>query len=198
MNNLPAFFPSFPWLRKRSLSSAALLAAGLLAVQTAEARPGRFARGGYHPEAYLDVHVGGNHLFFHNGYFYHRRHHAYYLAPPPIGIVVPFLPLDALVLHSGGLTLYYYGGNYYQESGDGYVVVAKPETDLVVDTVVEEDTTTSTAPAAPQTKTVLVNNSNGSHTPVLLEYVDGKWKGPRGEEYDAFPTNDQLRQAYGF
>jgi hypothetical protein len=50
----------------------------------------------------------------------------------------------------------------------------------------------------PNTKTVMVLNSNGSKTPVQLEEIDGKWKGPKGEYYDEFPTDEQLRMAYGF
>jgi hypothetical protein len=33
---------------------------------------------------------------------------------------------------------------------------------------------------------------------VRLVAAEGKWKGPRGEIYEAFPTEEQLRSVYGF
>lgn len=49
------------------------------------------------------------------------------------------------------------------------------------------------------TETVMINNSNGSYTPVALSKVGyGQYRGPRGEIYPARPTEDQLRVAYGF
>lgn len=48
-------------------------------------------------------------------------------------------------------------------------------------------------------ETVMINNSNGSYTPVLLTKVGyGQYRGPRGEIYTARPTEEQLRVAYGF
>lgn len=48
-------------------------------------------------------------------------------------------------------------------------------------------------------ETVMINNSNGSYTPVNLTKVGyGQYRGPRGEIYPARPTEEQLRVAYGF
>ena len=53
--------------------------------------------------------------------------------------------------------------------------------------------------AANQTETVMINNSNGSYTPVTLSKVGyGQYRGPRGEIYTALPSQDQLKTAYGF
>jgi uncharacterized membrane protein len=50
-----------------------------------------------------------------------------------------------------------------------------------------------------QTETVMVNNSNGSYTPVVLsKFGYGQYRGPRGEIYTALPTEGQLKTAYGF
>lgn len=48
--------------------------------------------------------------------------------------------------------------------------------------------------------TVWFRNSNGSRLAVeLIRNKDGKgFTGPKGEHYDAMPTEDQLRQIYGF
>jgi outer membrane lipoprotein SlyB len=48
-------------------------------------------------------------------------------------------------------------------------------------------------------ETMMVHNSNGSYTPVVLARVGyGQYRGPRGEIYPARPTEEQLRAAYGF
>lgn len=46
--------------------------------------------------------------------------------------------------------------------------------------------------------TLWVQNSNGSQTPVALRRADnGQFIGPKGEYYNGYPTNEQLRQLYG-
>jgi outer membrane lipoprotein SlyB len=48
------------------------------------------------------------------------------------------------------------------------------------------------------TTTVLINNPNGSVTPVTLINVgNGQFKGPRGEIYNGVPSAEQLRPYYG-
>lgn len=50
-----------------------------------------------------------------------------------------------------------------------------------------------------QMETVMIQNSNGSYTPVTLNKVGyGQFRGPRGEIYTARPGEDQLKAAYGF
>lgn len=50
-----------------------------------------------------------------------------------------------------------------------------------------------------QMETVMIQNSNGSYTPVTLNKVGyGQFRGPRGEIYTARPGEDQLKSAYGF
>lgn len=46
--------------------------------------------------------------------------------------------------------------------------------------------------------TVWITNSNGSQLPVRLVKDGPGYIGPRGERYPAFPTEEQLRQVYGF
>jgi hypothetical protein len=58
--------------------------------------------------------------------------------------------------------------------------------------------TYSTPPTQSNSVTVWLNNSNGSQTPVhLTQNSDGSYTGPRGERYQAMPTEDQLKKAYG-
>jgi len=48
-------------------------------------------------------------------------------------------------------------------------------------------------------ETLMIQNSNGSYTPVQLAKVGyGQYRGPRGEIYTSRPSEQQLRTAYGF
>jgi outer membrane lipoprotein SlyB len=50
-----------------------------------------------------------------------------------------------------------------------------------------------------QVETVMIQNTNGSYTPVVLTKVGyGQYRGPRGEIYTARPAEAQLKTAYGF
>ena len=53
---------------------------------------------------------------------------------------------------------------------------------------------------AEQASTTLINvrNSNGSYTPVVIRRVGTQYVGPRGEFYNALPTEEQLKRPYGF
>ena len=55
-----------------------------------------------------------------------------------------------------------------------------------------------TAAQSSEMVTVMITNSNGSTTPVVLRKEDGYWVGPRGERYDPLPTEEQLKPVYGF
>jgi len=44
---------------------------------------------------------------------------------------------------------------------------------------------------------VEIHNSNGSITPVKLKKKGGAYVGPKGERYDALPTEEQLKPIYG-
>jgi hypothetical protein len=48
------------------------------------------------------------------------------------------------------------------------------------------------------TKTVWINNSNGSRTRVELTKSADGYTGPRNEHYDSLPSRQQLRLVYGF
>jgi len=51
--------------------------------------------------------------------------------------------------------------------------------------------------AAANTAVVNIDNGNGSVTPVTLTRQGNMWVGPRGEQYMALPTPEQLRPLYG-
>jgi hypothetical protein len=142
---------------------------------------------------YTRVIVRGSPFWYHHGYYYRHYRGRYLLVEPPLGVVVPLLPDGAVSVYFHAVPYYYYGGVYYRQAPGGYVVAQKPDT-----VYVEKDAPGKTF-EEPVSKTVMVANSNGSKTPVRLEQEsDGKWKGPRGELYDSFPTDEQLHQAYGF
>ena len=176
-----------------------LIPAVLTVFSAAPANPHFHRYGGYHNGyrgGYTRVVVRGSPYFYHYGHFYGRRHGGYFLVEPPLGITVGVLPATAVSLYFGPRHFYYYQGIYYRPEPEGYVVVPKPDTVYVEkkDAGQKEETFQE-----PKGTTVMVLNSNGSKTPVRLEELDeGKWKGPRDEIYDAMPTQDQLRSAYGF
>ena len=51
---------------------------------------------------------------------------------------------------------------------------------------------------AQSTVTVMVHNTNGSYTPIVLRRYGNEFIGPRGEYYTALPGDAQLRPIYGF
>ncbi len=51
---------------------------------------------------------------------------------------------------------------------------------------------------AQNTVTMMVRDSNGSYTPVVLRRYGYLFVGPRGEYYTVLPSDDQLRPLYGF
>ena len=112
--------------------------------------------------------------------------------------MVSVLPAGHISLYYGPSRFFYYGGIYYRHAPDGYVVVQKPDTVYVEKQEGDGKAGSQKVFTEPNTKTVMVLNTNGSKTPVQLEEIDGKWKGPKGEYYDAFPTDAQLQSAYGF
>lgn len=138
---------------------------------------------------------GGASFWYHEGYYYRRHHGRYLLMDAPRGVVIRTLPVGFVRLHFGPSLYYYSSGVYYQEAPEGYVVVDKPDTVFVE----KKESAADEKFSEPVSKTVTIQNTNDSKTPVRLEQMeDGKWKGPRGEIYDSFPSDDQLRQAYGF
>jgi len=54
------------------------------------------------------------------------------------------------------------------------------------------------AQQAANTMVVNVTNSNGSITPVTLRRQGNVWVGPKGEQYNTVPTEDDLKTVYGF
>lgn len=87
--------------------------------------------------------------------------------------------------HHGGWGWGRSWGSHYGYRPVRYVQVVTP-----VQTVV-------TAPTYAETVVVNVRNSNGSYTPVTLRRVGNVYVGPRGEQYFAVPTEDQLKAVYG-
>ena len=51
---------------------------------------------------------------------------------------------------------------------------------------------------AATTQVINVQNSNGSFTPVTIRKVGNQYVGPRGEYYNAVPSEAQLKGPYGF
>ena len=189
--------------------AGALMALALVAPSQALAGPhGPGPMGGpggparYHtvlPGECTAVVVDGIRFFYGAGVFYRHSPAGYAVVAPPMGAVVPRLPPGYTVVVANGLTYYVYDGAYYRPAPAGYVVVQQPQ--VVVVQPAPQATQQTTAQAAvsdlPDTVTLVIDNPNGSRTPVTLKRVPDGWKGPKGEIYDKLPTSDQLAPYYG-
>lgn len=72
----------------------------------------------------------GNILFYYSEGIYYRRHHTgFIIALPPVGLIVPVLPADYVIVRLHGITYYYYGDVYYVWDGyhRAYRVVEAPK-----------------------------------------------------------------------
>jgi len=79
--------------------------------------------------------------------------------------------------------------------GAGYIIgneSDKKKTEARVDQKIES------LRAEQGTVTVWITNTNGSKVPVKLTQSGPNFIGPRGEIYPSMPTEEQLRQVYGF
>ena len=125
---------------------------------------------------------GGFTYYYCDGVFYHRHAHGYEIVRAPR---VRYLPRHARrVVISGNA--YFLHDNFYYAYRDGFFEVCEPP---VVVAEKEE---------SPPVTTIMIENSNGSRTPVELEPMGAnQWKGPKGEIYDGLPSDEQLREVYG-
>lgn len=65
------------------------------------------------PSAVISLTLG-NFLFYYSEGIYYRRHQTgFIVALPPIGLIVPVLPADYVIVRLHGITYYYYGDVYY-------------------------------------------------------------------------------------
>ncbi len=133
------------------------------------------------PGVYRVVYVGSHAYYYCDGIFYERHPHGYVVVRPPR---VRFIPYDARRIVIGG-EVYFLHNDLYYCYRDGFYEVCEPPA------VVEKKDEAKTV--------IMVENSNGSRTPVELEPLgNNQWRGPRGEIYDGLPSEEQLRKGYGF
>lgn len=133
------------------------------------------------PGVYRTVRVGPRSYYYCDGVYYTRHDHGYVVVRPPR---IRYLPYRSRRIVIGGEVYFLHNDLYYCYRNGFYEVCEPP-------VVVKEKSAATTA--------VMVENSNGSRTPVELEPLGGnQWKGPRGEIYDGLPTDEQLKEVYGF
>ncbi|WP_051445364.1 DUF6515 family protein [Desulfocurvus vexinensis] len=171
------------------------------------AQPGGHARGGpapqHHPgpgggargfvpalpAAAVTILFAGLTYAFVDGLFYLPGSGGFAVVTPPVGLVIPVLPPGCTVVMVGPRTYYRAQGVYYVRAAEGYAVVQPPAQ--------AAPAPAQQAPALPSSVTVVLENANGSRTPVTLTRTADGWLGPKGELYDAIPTQEQLRPYYG-
>jgi hypothetical protein len=170
---------------------------------------------------------GGREYIYRDNSFYHRDHGGRLIVTTaPVGAVVVSLPRIFSTVTIGSASVFFSGGIYYRRCHSGYEVIERPhfycppeharrvvirEREYFVDNnvyyckegpeyVVCEPPEQVVIPQSSSSDvTIMVQNSNGSQTPVTLSPMGGnQWKGPRGEIYNGIPGNQQLASAYGF
>jgi hypothetical protein len=171
-------------------------------------------------------HHGGREYIYRNNNFYHSGHGGkLVIATAPIGAVLFSLPSIFHTVAIGNSSFYISGGVYYKSCNGGYQIVDRPhfrcpppharrvvvmQREYFVDNNIYycksgNDYTVCEPPqqvfvqSTPNDVTIMVENSNGSRTPVTLSPIGGnQWKGPKGEIYNGIPDQRQLSSAYGF
>ncbi|HEX2958611.1 MAG TPA: DUF6515 family protein [Chitinispirillaceae bacterium] len=135
------------------------------------------------PRVFHTVTIGNASLFFSSGIYYKRCHSGYEVVERPHFYRPPEHARRVIVRER---EYFVHNNIYYCKEGPEYVVCEPPE-----QVVVQQN--------SPSDVTIMVENSNGSRTPVTLNPIGGnQWKGPRGEIYNGIPDNQQLANAYGF
>ena len=149
------------------------------------------------PGAAVRLAIRGVAYHYSGGLFWVWRSGSYVAVAAPVGAIVPVLPSSCTTVLVSENTYYVFRGAYYRRGPGGYVVVAKPQPPA--DGPPAPSLPTAEAPASTaQPWDVWISNPNGSRTKVVLTPADGgQWIGPRGEYYDAFPTEEQLLPVYG-
>ena len=80
----------------------------------------------------------------------------------------------------------------------GYAVGNEMDKGDTEDRIDEANARAAAAQEAADTVVINIENSNGSVTPVVIRRQGHVYVGPKGEIYNALPTQDQLRPVYGF
>jgi hypothetical protein len=116
------------------------------------------------------------------------------------GAVVASLPPRCETVYVGGYPYYYDGSYYYQRSPNGYVVVEPVEGEPVA---VQPVATSENVPPQnysaenKRSVSILIANSNGTSTTIMLIKKGSGYVGPEGEYYEAMPTMKQIKAVYG-
>ena len=80
------------------------------------------------PQGRLEVPFGHRHYYYHAGVWYRPWGSYFSVVLPPVGILLPLLPPDCVLLDIAGGPFYYANGTYYRPWPEGgYVVVDPPE-----------------------------------------------------------------------
>lgn len=146
------------------------------------------------PGPHVSILFGGLCYYFVGGLFYLSQGPGFAAVVPPVGLVIPALPPAHTVLVVGGRSYYCANDVYYIQAPAGYRVVEAPATVVVQEPATQR---TTASDGLPDSVTIVLENPNGSRTPVTLNRTPDGWKGPKGELYDSLPTQEQLLPYYG-
>lgn len=144
--------------------------------------------------------------YYQSGYFYSPAdNNEAVIVNPPYGMHIHHLPVGCTKYEAHGKTFYIYNNISYVESPNGgYTIVETPPT---APKMHSEEGYSKSDPANnvyneykfKSTDDLAVNipNGDGTFTKVPMEKTEKGYKGPKGEEYENFPSADDLKDTYG-
>jgi hypothetical protein len=172
------------------------------------------------------VHVRGKRYVFVDNRFHHETPRGLEIVRAPLGAIVVSLPHIFGSIRTGNVDIYISSGVFYKRTPHGYEVINRPffhrpprgahrriinRREYFVDnniyyykmgdmyTVCDSPENSTFEPYNhSDPMTIIIENDNGSRTPVKLDPIgSNQWKGPKGEIYNGLPSQEQLSSVYG-
>ncbi|MDO6459604.1 DUF6515 family protein [Granulosicoccaceae sp. 1_MG-2023] len=91
------------------------------------------------PRAHRIYSHNGRKYHLNDGVWYRSVGNRYMVVTPPVGLVLPALPVGAVLATIAGVEYYRYGSVYYKRGPDGYRVVETPAENTQVKETVSDD-----------------------------------------------------------
>lgn len=145
-------------------------------------------------------------FFYQNGSYYSPvNNNEAILVNPPYGMNVSYIPRGHMKYQANGQEYFIYNNVSYVESPNGgYTIVETPPT---APKMHKQQGLVNSDPAnnkyneyqykSAKDLAVQIPNGDGTFTTVPIEKTDKGYKGPQGEEYENFPSINDLKDRYG-
>ena len=172
------------------------------------------------------VQVRGKRYVFVNNRFHHETPRGLEIVRAPLGAIVVSLPHIFGSIRAGNVDIYISSGVFYKRTPHGYEVINRPffhrpprrahrriinrreyfvhnniyyyKTGDMYTVCDSPENSTFESYNHSDPMTIIIDNDNGSRTPVKLYPIgSNQWKGPKGEIYNGLPSQEQLSSVYG-